>query len=133
VVDDVPLRDRDAGADRLHDHLAGELHPRGHAAQPAVGVARDRAQPAVGVPDPAVAEHQPQEAREQRVADVAVQRRHRPGQDVPHAVADHELRLAGEDRPHQVAELREVVGQVAVPITMTRCRAFAKPLRSAEP
>ena len=59
------------------------------------------------------AEEQVEEARQQRVADVAVQPRHRARVDVVHAVADHQvgavLELGDEAR-----DLVEVVGQVGV-------------------
>ena len=75
-------------------------------------VAAQRAHAAVGVVD-AGAEQQVEEARQQRVADVAVMPRHRARMDVLHPVADHHvgavLQLGDEAR-----DLVEVVGEVGV-------------------
>ncbi len=59
------------------------------------------------------AEEEVQEAREQRVADVAVQPRHRAGLDVVHAVAHHELGAVVQ-LGHEAGDLVEVIREVGV-------------------
>ena len=90
-------------------------------------VAAQRAHAAVGVFD-ARAEEQVQEAREQRVADVAVQPRHRAGLDVVHAVAHHELRAVVQLATKRGISLKSYVRSASA-ITMYLPRAAAKPAR----
>ena len=73
---------------------------------------RMRAHPAVGVAD-AGAEEEVEDAGEDRVADVAVQPRHRAGLDVVHPVADHDLGAVVE-LGDEARDVVEVVGQVGV-------------------
>ena len=126
-------------------HLRGELHAGRAQVQARQHVAAQRAHAAVGVLD-AGAEEQVQQAREDRVADVAVQPRHRAGLDVVHAVADHHLRAVLERRD-EARDLVEVVGQVGVghhdvaaaarprsrPGRRCRSRACARPPRARRP
>jgi hypothetical protein len=94
------------------DHLGGELHARRAQIQPRQDIAAQRAHAAVCVVD-AGAEEEVEQARENRVADVAVQPGHRAGLDVVHAIADHHLRPVLERR-HESWDLVEVVGQIGV-------------------
>ena len=75
-------------------------------------VAPHRAHAAVGVAD-AGAEEEVEDAGEHRVADVAVQPRHRARLDVLHPVAHHELRAVVE-LLDEARDVGEVVGQVGV-------------------
>ena len=93
-------------------HLRGELHAGRAQVQARQHVAAQRAHAAVGVAD-AGAEEEVEQAGEDRVADVAVQPRHRARLDVVHAVADHQLGALFELRD-EARDLVEVVGQVGV-------------------
>ena len=66
--------------------------------------------------------------REDRVADVAVQPRHRARLDVVHAVADHHLGALLE-RGDEARDLVEVVGEVGVGHHDVAPREAAKPAR----
>ncbi len=82
-----------------------QVEPRQH-------VAPQRAHAAVGVAD-AGAEEDVEDAGQDRVADVAVQPRHRARVDVVHPVAHHELGAVVE-LLDEARDLVEVVGQVGV-------------------
>ncbi len=112
VVLDRELTDLEMLLGGPDHHLGGELHPRGPQVKPGQHVAPERPHPAMGVVD-AGPEQQIQEARQQRVADVAVKPRHRPGVDVLHPVADHHVGAVVE-LGHEPGDLREVVGEVRV-------------------
>jgi hypothetical protein len=78
VVFDLDLPDVESelrGADYL---LRGELHPRGPEVEGGEQVAPEGPHPAVGVADSGV-EEEVQHAGQERIADVAVQSRHRAG------------------------------------------------------
>ncbi len=72
----------------------------------------ERPHAAVGVVD-AGAEQQVQKPGEQRIADVAVQPRHRARLDVLHPVADHHVG-AGLQLGQEARDLLEVVGEIGV-------------------
>ncbi len=93
-------------------HLRGKLHTGRAQIEARQHVGAKRAHPAVGVLH-AGAEEQVQQARQDRVADVAVKPRHRARLDVVHAIAHHELRPAFQ-LGHEVRDLVEVVGEVGV-------------------
>ncbi len=97
------------GADH---HLRGELHAGRAQVKARQHVAAQRAHAAVGVVD-AGAEEEVEQARQDRVADVVVQPRHRARLDVVHAIADHHLGAVLKRRD-EVRDLVEVVGQVGV-------------------
>ena len=96
----------------LDDQLAGELHPGRLQVERHHAVPAEAAQAAVEVADLA-AEEQPADEAEHRVAEVLVQRRHRPGRDpAPEAVAHHQVRALAQfvNERHQVGEIVAVVG-----------------------
>ncbi len=95
-----------------NDHLRGELHPARAQLQHLEAVAPERAHAAVRVAHPRV-EEQVQEARQQRVADVAVMPGHRARVDVLHAVADDHVRAVAQ-AGQEAGDLLEVVCQVGV-------------------
>ena len=112
VVVDRDLADRQPAAVRLEDHLGGELHPRRVEVELRQGVAADRAHPAVRVGD-LHAEEEVQHPREDRVADEAVQERHRVAVDRPlEARADHEVvaRLELVDERRELLQRIRLVG-----------------------
>ncbi len=75
----------------LHDHLAGELHPRRLQVEPEDRVPAEATEPAVEVGD-RTAEEQAAETRQDRVADPSVLPRHRAVGDAPgEPVAHHEV------------------------------------------
>ncbi len=76
-------------------------------------VAAQRAHAAVGVVD-AGAEEEVEHAGQDRVADVAVQPRHRARLDVVHPVADHEVGAVLAARATKRGIVVEVVGEVGV-------------------
>ena len=90
VVLDVDLGDRQVLLGGADHHLGGELHAGGAQVERVEHVAAQRPHAAVGVAH-AGAEEEVEQAGEQRVADVAVQPRHRARLDVAHAVAHHQL------------------------------------------
>ena len=104
---DVELRL--GGADH---HLGRELHAGGAQVELEQALAAEGAHAAVGVAH-AGAEEEVEGAREQRVADVAVQPRHRAGLDAVHAVAHDEVG-ARLELGQEARDLAEVVGQVGV-------------------
>ena len=64
------------------DHLAGELHPRSFDVQSLVGFLAERSQAAVRVADRRV-KKEVQDARQDRIADIAMEPRHRPWPNPP--------------------------------------------------
>ncbi len=112
VVDNRELGDFQVLLRGPDDHLRGELHPGRAQVQPRQDVAPQGAHAAVGVAD-AGAEEEVQDARQDRVADVAVKPRHGARLDVVHAVADDHLGAVFERR-HEARDLAEVVGQVGI-------------------
>ena len=104
VVFDRELGDLEVLLGGPDHHLGGELHAGRAQVQARQDFAAHGPHAAVGVAD-AGAEEEVQQAGQDRVADVLVQPRHRPGLDVVHAVADHHLgarpparRRSGESR-----------------------------------
>ena len=112
VVGDRQLPDRELGLGRPDHHLGGELHAGRAKLERGQLVAAEGAHAAVGVAH-AGAEEEVEGAREDRVADVAVQPRHRAGLDPVHAVAHDEVG-AGLELGQEARDLAEVVGQVGV-------------------
>ena len=112
VVLDRELPDLEVLLGRPDHHLRGELHAGGAQVQPGEHVAADPAHAAVGVLDPGPVE-EVEHPREHWVAHVAVQPRHRPGVDVVHPVAHHEVGALLE-LAHEARDLLEVVGEVGV-------------------
>ncbi len=112
VVVDRELADVEAALCRADHHLAGELHARGAQVEHLQLVPPDRAHAAVGVAHPRLVEGV-EEAGEHRVADVAMQPRHRTGLDVVHPVA-HDQIGAVIELGHEARDLVEVVRQVGV-------------------
>ena len=112
VVFDRELGDRQFLLRGPDDHLRGELHAGRAQVQPRQHLAAQRAHAAVRIAD-AGAEEEVEQAREDRVADVLMQPRHRPRLDVVHAVADRHLRPVLQRRD-EAGDLFEVVGQVGV-------------------
>ena len=112
VVGDRQLADLELGLGRPDHHLGGELHAGGAQLERGQLVAAEGAHAAVGVAH-AGAEEEVERAREHRVADVAVQPRHRAGLDPVHAVAHHEVG-ARLELGQEARDLAEVVGQVGV-------------------
>ena len=108
VVVDRDLADREPAPVRLEDHLRGELHPGRVEVEHGQRLAADRPHPAVRVGD-LHAEEDVEHAGEDRVADEAVQERHRVAVDRPlEARADHEVvaltRGARRTRPARRAD-----------------------------
>ena len=93
-------------------HLGGELHAGRAQVEPRQHVAPQRAHAAVRVAD-AGAEEDVEDAGEDRVADVAVQPRHRARVDVVHPVAHDELGALVE-LLDEARDLAEVVREVGV-------------------
>ena len=112
VVLDLDLGDLEVLLGGADHHLGGELHPGRAQVELVEHVAAQRAHAAVGVAH-AGAEEEVEQPGQQRVADVAVQPRHRSRLDVPHAVAHHQLG-AGVELADEARDLVEVVGQVGV-------------------
>ena len=96
VVVDRDLAHPEAAAERLEDHLRGELHPGRVEVERRERVAAHRPHPAVGVGD-LHAEEEVEQPGEDRVPDVAVEPRHRLAVDRPlEAGAHHEVVAGGE-------------------------------------
>ena len=112
VILDVDLGDRQMLLGCADHHLGGELHAGRAQVERVEHIATQRAHATVGVAH-AGAEEEVEQARQDRVADVAVVPGHRAGFDVLHPVAHHQLRSAVE-LADEVGDLIEVVGQVGV-------------------
>ncbi len=112
VVFDRELGDLELLLRRSDHHLGGELHAGRAQVQAREHVSAQGAHAAVRVADPRP-EEQVQQTGENRVADIAVQPRHRAGLDVVHAVADDHLGALLERRD-EARDLLEVIRQVGV-------------------
>src|SRR3954452_2929482 len=112
VVLDWELPDVHVLLGRPDHHLGGELHPCGAQVELRQDVASQRAHAAVRITHPGL-EEEVQDPAEDRVADVAVQPRHRARLDVVHPVTHHQLRAVVE-MLDEARDLAEVVGQVGV-------------------
>ena len=112
VVLDRELADVEPLLGGADHHLGGELHARRAQVEARQDVAADAAHAAVRVAH-AGAEEEVEDARQDRVADVAVQPRHRARLDVRHAVADHHVGAVVEPLD-EARDLGEVVRQVGV-------------------
>ena len=111
VVVDRDLTHAELAPERLEDHLRGELHPGRVQIEGRERVLADGAHPAVRVGD-LDAEEDVQQARQDRVADMAVEPRHRLAVDRPlEARAHHEvvaLRKALDERREVLHRIRLV-------------------------
>ena len=112
VVVDRELADVQLLLGRPHHHLRRELHAGGVQVELRQHGAAHGAHAAMGVAH-AGPEEEVERAAQDRVADVAVQPRHRAGLDAIHAVAHHEIG-AGIEVLDEVRDLGEVVRQVGV-------------------
>ena len=107
------LRDALPAERRLDDHLGRELHPRAAERQRLGCVAPEAAQPAVEVAHRR-AEEEPTERAQHRVAEQAVQPRHRARRDAAgEAIADDEI-VARAQPFDECVQVREVVAAVGV-------------------
>ena len=112
VVHDRELADVEVLLLRPDHHFRRELHAGGAQVQRRQRVTAKSPHAAVSVIDPGV-EEDVEQARQQRVADIAVMPRHRAGLDAAHTVADHKI-SAGLELGEEPRGLGEVVGEVAV-------------------
>ncbi|KAK0332132.1 hypothetical protein LTR94_026128, partial [Friedmanniomyces endolithicus] len=104
---DVEMRERGG-----HDHLAGEFHACRAQVEVDDRLAIEPAQPAVKIAD-RDAEEQPPDRRQHGIAEIAMQQRHRAGQDAAlEPVAHHQLSAIAQcrDKGGKVAEVGAVVG-----------------------
>ena len=107
------LGDLQAPEDRLHDHLARELHPGRAQVKACDGGLRQSAQPAMEIANTA-AEEQPAEETQHRIAKVAVQERHRArGDAAREAVAHHQVASFAQLGDEGV-QRREIVAPVRI-------------------
>ena len=114
VVVDRDLADAELPPERLEDHLRRELHPGRVEVEHRERVLAHCTHAAVGVRD-LDAEEEVEHPRQDRVADVAVEPRHRLAVDRPlEARAHHEV-VAGRELVDERPELPQRVGLVGVP------------------
>src|SRR5687768_2298487 len=106
---------RDAPADerRLYDELAGELHSRGAEVERTNGSAIESAQSAMEIAHPGAKEKASDEA-EHRIAEVAVQRGHRPPPDAALEPVAHHQQVALAQLVHERVEVAEVVAVIGI-------------------
>jgi len=114
VVNDRLFGDRQTACAGLHDHLGGELHPVGVTVHPVPRLPCEHAHPRVGVRDTCLVEGV-EEPRQQGVADVLVERRHRAVFDIAVQPGSHRhVGVAVGDELVQLGKFLEVVGGVGV-------------------
>src|SRR5260221_897893 len=105
--------DAPASEGRLHYHLACELHPRRARAEGEQRLPVEAAQPAVEVAHRRAEEKAPDETQH-RIAEVAMQRRHRAPEDAAlEAIAHHE-RIALPQLVDEAIERREIVAVIGI-------------------
>ncbi len=105
--------DRISGECRFGHHLGGELHAGTHQAQPEHRIPREAAQAAMKVAD-IDAEKRAAQPAQHRVAEVAMQRRHRSRCDAAFEPVPHHQVRALAQFVHEAFELTEIVAVVAV-------------------
>ena len=126
VVVDRHLAHGEPAAVRLEDHLRRELHPGRVEVEYRKRLAADRAHPAVRVGDLHAEEHV-EHASEDRVADEAVEERHRVAVDRSlEAGADHEVVAASSRSTNSLSSSSGYVSS-ASPMTMNSPRAASAP------
>jgi hypothetical protein len=108
---------------RLDQHLQGELHPRGLQFQRLDGGLPESSLPAIEIPA-RVLEEQLAHRRQERIAEIPVQGRHRPGLDPsPEPVAHHQIIPFTQllDEWHQIAKIVAVVAVRHDDVTSSGC------------
>ncbi len=128
VVLDRELADDELLLGGADHHLGSELHPGRAQVEPREHVAPQRAHPAVRVVD-AGAEQQVEEARKQRVADVAVVPRHRARMDVAASGCRSPCRRRPRARRRTAGSRRSRRSGRRRPSRCSVPRAAAKPAR----